>query len=147
MLHNESVTFAPEDMYEKYQAEILDGKESLKENYAKKMTEWIISCIASVLGTAAVFVLSLLLLKVLSALFEALFRLPLLKTVNKLGGGVVGLVLGLVYAFLICTAIHLLLPYIPENPVIYMGMEEDTVIYKFFVSANPLMLLFLNSWR
>lgn len=139
--------FDSDDLYEKYEAEILNGKDSLKENYAKKMSEWIISCLASALGTLIVFLVSLLLLKILSKLFEALFKLPILKTVNKFGGGVLGLALGFVYAFVICTVVELLLPYIPENPVIYMGMEEDTVIYKFFVGANPLMLLFLNSWR
>ena len=136
--------FDSNDLYEKYETEILDGKNSLKENYAKKLADWIISCLASALGTLIVFIASLLLLKILAKVFEAVFKLPLLKTVNKFGGGILGLILGFVYAFVACAVIEMLLPYIPENPVLYMGMEENTVLYKFFLNVNPLLLLFFG---
>lgn len=138
------IGFDSGDLYEKYESEMLDGKESLKENFAKKTSEWILSCLACALGTLCVFLLSLLLLKVLSKIAEALFRLPFLKTVNKAGGAILGFALGLVYAFAVCAVIEILLPYIPKNPVIYMGMEENTVLYKFFLNLNPLLFLFFG---
>ena len=37
--------------------------------------------------------------------------------------------------------VEILLPYIPQNPVIYAGMEKDTILYNFFVNLNPVILL------
>ena len=44
-------------------------------------------------------------------------------------------------AFLLCMALEVLMPYIPKNPVIYAGMEKDTVLYGFFVNINPFIFL------
>ncbi len=132
------------DLLEKYEAEVLDGKNNLKESFVKKISDGLLKRIALVVGTIAVFAASLLLLKLASKLVEALFKLPLLKNVNKGGGALLGLVLGFVYAFAICAIVEMLLPYIPDNPVVYMGMEENTVVYRFFLNLNPILFLFFG---
>ena len=65
----------------------------------------------------------------------------MLNGINRLGGFVVGLVLGIFSVYILCMIVEILLPYIPQNPVIYAGMEKDTILYNFFVNLNPVILL------
>ncbi len=130
-----------DSFYEKYESAMNKGTENAKEKFAVDAAQTVMSCLANALGTLIVFVLALIALKLLSLLFDSIFKLPVLKTVNKVGGLILGLVFGLALSFVLCMAVEILLPYIPENPVIYAGMEKDTVLYSFFLNLNPVILL------
>ena len=136
--------FETDSLYEKYESAIDKGTENAKEKFATEAADKILSCLADALGALAVFILALIILKLLSFVFEGIFNLPVLKFVNKLGGTALGLVFGLALAFILCMAVEILLPYIPNNPVIYPGMEKDTVLYSFFLNLNPVILLLLG---
>jgi uncharacterized membrane protein required for colicin V production len=125
----------------------LERLDEAGNNCAVTVADTVLSFLATMLGALIMFILSLIAIKLAGIILEKVFRLPVLKAINKLGGGILGAVMGIVFAYIFCTALEILLPHIPENPVLYIGMEENTVIYKFFVSTNPLVVLFLNFWR
>ena len=119
----------------------IEKLDEVGNNYAVSITDTVLSFLAMMLGALVVFILSLILIKLLGLLLEKLFRLPVLKTVNRAGGLAVGAVLGIVIAYIFCMALEIVLPYIPENPVVYMGMAENTFLYRHFVSFNPAALI------
>ena len=104
----------------------------------------VLDCIATALGTVIVFVLSLIVLKILCYFLDKIFKLPLLNAVNKYGGLCAGVVSGIIGVYVLCMIIETLLPVIPENPVLYAGMAENTVLYGFFINMNPVKALLLG---
>lgn len=104
----------------------------------------VLDCIASALGTVIVFIVSLILLKILCFFIDKLFKLPILNTLNKYGGLVAGIISGFIGVFALCMIMETMLPIIPENPVVYVGMSEHTLLYRFFVNLNPVISLLLG---
>ena len=109
--------------------------------FAVYITDKVLSFLATALGALAVFLLSLILIKLLGFILECIVKLPVLKTVNRVGGGIAGAVSGIITVYIFCMALEIILPYIPDNPVIYMGMAENTFIYRYFASFNPATLI------
>lgn len=130
-----------DELYEKYEKAIDKGAENAKEKLSQAMADKVMSCLAKALGVLIVFVVSLIALKIISLVFDGIFKLPLLNSINRIGGLLLGIVLGVAGAFVLCMALEILMPYIPKNPVVYPGMEKDTLLYHFFVNLNPVILL------
>lgn len=137
----EKLGFEVDSLYDGYEQAIKKGNENAKQKFAVDAAGKVMECLADAIGVLVTFVVSLIVLKLLSRLFDGIFKLPVLKTINKIGGFVLGLVLGVAGAFVLCTLIQILLPYIPENPVVYAGMENDTILYSLFLKLNPLLLI------
>ncbi len=78
------------------------------------------------------FVVVLLAWKLLSHALDLAFRLPVLSSINRLLGGVVGLVKGALVVFI---AVWLLKGYLPAETV------EQTYLLRFFCENSPLSLL------
>lgn len=133
-----------EKLCDGYVKALSKGAENVKEDVIDAVSGPILDCIANAAGTLIVFILSLIALKLLSVIIDRIARLPILKTVNKFGGILAGALSGFVGVFILCTILELLLPCIPENPVIYPGMENDTILYSFFLGLNPVILLIFS---
>lgn len=136
--------FDSEKMLEHYKTAVVSGAENVKDEYVEGLTRYILSCLANALGHLVMFLAALIVIKLIGVIAEKLFDLPVLKIVNKAGGGLLGAVFGIVIAYIVCMAIETLLPYIPENPVFYMGMAEKTYLYRYFVNFNPMIFLLLG---
>lgn len=136
----ERLGFEADFLYESYEERMSEGTENAKERFAVEAAGKVMECIANALGVLVTFVLSLIALKILSRICDGIFKLPLLSVINRIGGVLLGLVLGIVTAFALCMAVEILLPCIPENPVLYIGMQGDTVLYNFFVNLNPVIM-------
>lgn len=130
-----------ESFYEKYKVRLSDDTENAAEQFAVDAAEKIMECLANALGILVTFVVSLILLKILSGIFDGIFKLPVLKAINRTGGVLLGFVLGIATAFVLCMVLEILLPCIPQNPVLYIGMQNDTILYNFFVNLNPVIFL------
>ncbi len=128
-------------LFDRYEMSVEEGADEAVSGFAKETAKSIAHCLANAVGILAVFLLALLALKLLGFLLDKIFRLPVLKTINRFAGLAVGIVLGLLSCFVLCTVIEILVPCIPENPVIYAGMEKDTYLYGFFLNLNPIILL------
>lgn len=124
-----------------------DAIKQSKEDAVKSLDKHIVTPICRMLADAvsfvALLVASLVALTVLMFLLELVFKLPVLKTVNKSAGAIVGILFGLFRVFVLCVVIQLVLPYIPENNLgFYSGVEEKTYIYKVVVDTNPLSFIY-----
>ena len=128
-------------------AEALDSsaKEAssvLSEKFAVPILEFF----SNILGTILVFIVSLLGMWLLSIVLRGIFSLPFLRGLNKTGGFITGLLLGLFYAFLICMVVKSLIPCLPKNPVIFEGMENKTVLYGLLSKFNPIYILLVGKF-
>lgn len=130
-----------DSFYDKYKDAIETGTENAKRKFAQTAATKVMECLANALGVLLTFIAALIGIKIIGFLVDRVFRLPLLKSINKAGGFILGAVLGIVGVFILCMIIEILLPYIPQNPVIYAGMEKDTVLYNFFVNLNPVIFV------
>lgn len=123
--------------------ELLHNNEDGGENnsLAQKAADSFVRAATNAMGFVAVFLLCLILLKLLGKLFDVVARFSLLKPINKAGGFLAGLVIGVSIVFVLVTVTEFLLPNIPENPVLYPGMHSKTFLYCFFAGLNPIFLI------
>ncbi len=128
-------------LFDRYEMSVEEGADKAMSGFAKDTAKSIANCLANAVGVLAVFLVSFAALKILGFLLDKIFALPVLNSINRLAGLVVGIALGLLSCFVMCTVVEILIPYIPENPVIYAGMEKDTYLYGFFLNLNPVILL------
>lgn len=118
-----------------------------KDQAVKTLEEYIVVPICRMITDAASFVVvllaSILVLTILMWILELVFKLPVLKTLNKSAGACAGILFGLLKVFVLCVVIQLILPYIPENEIgFYNGVEEKTYIYSIVKEVNPLSFIY-----
>ena len=130
-----------ESFYERYKDALKEGTDNAKQTFAENAASKVMECLANALGVLVTFVAALIAMRILGFVVDRLFRLPVLRSINGLLGFALGTLLGIVSVFILCMIVEILLPYIPENPVIYAGMEKDTVLYNFFVNLNPVIFV------
>ena len=116
------------------------------DNVRSVVCDYIVSpaaeAISKALAVIAVFIGSVIVLKLLAWLIGLIFKLPLLDGVNKFGGFLFGLVMGLVVCCLFCSAVGIALPYLRGAGI---GIDEETVKNAVIFSAvdriNPLSFM------
>lgn len=130
-----------EELYGNYENAVAQGSHNLQEGFTENVASPILKALSTALGAIAVFVASLIVLKLLSLVLGGIFSLPVLKQLNHVAGLAAGAVFGVLMVFALCLIVEVILPYLPENPVLYMGMDKDTVLYGFFVKMSPMFFL------
>lgn len=122
---------------------VAKGVQSIEDAVNELIVRPVSKTLCDALCFIALFVACILVLHLVMYILDAVFRLPLLRSVNKAGGAVAGIVAGLLKIFVFCTIVEMLLPYI-QNPSIglYCGMESKTLIYKILMQYNPLSFLY-----
>ena len=130
-----------ESLLEGYSSALEKGAEGAKDSFVRSVSTPVLKGLTNAVGALAVFVLSLLVLKVLCCALDVVARLPLLRTVNKFGGIAAGMLSGVLTCLVICLAIETFVPYLPQNSLLYVGMEKETVLYGFFVNLFPMIFL------
>ena len=102
------------------------------------------NAVSSVLGFLLVFIVTLLVLSALVALLDMLFRLPVLSTLNRLGGFAMGCVTGVLLVFILCSAVSAMQPVLDSSSV--LGISDETIgktlLFGIFYKANLLPALF-----
>lgn len=131
---------------EEYSDSFKEGAEETAKEISKNLAQPLLEALSNAVGTVAVFFGAIVVFWILSKLLTTLCGLPFLRAVNKAGGTVLGFALGLIYAFVLCAVIKLIIPYVPQNPVIYPGMEKDTLLYGFFAGINPLYIFLIGKF-
>ncbi len=102
------------------------------------------AAISSVLAYLAVFLLSLLAFTLLAALLDLVFKLPVLNTLNRFGGFIMGCITGLLLVFVFCAAVELLRPVFASQSVFAVSDEaiEKTLLFGVFYKLNILDIVF-----
>ncbi len=89
------------------------------------------------LCTGALFLLLLLLMRVFRFIAEQIFKLPLLKDLNRVIGGVAGLVNGIIVSMLVLSGISLFSAVSDASWLI--SAKETSLIFKFMYENNILL--------
>lgn len=98
----------------------------------------IASSISTVIGFVFCFVVSLVVLKIVIAIVDGIFKFPVLNSVNKLAGVLLGIALAVVIIFVYTeAAVHLITSLGAVSPELFgEKVIDDTVIVKFFSEHN-----------
>ncbi len=132
-----------EEVSEKYAEMIASGE----ENVAASISDYIVMPAAKTLSNAlAVLIMfagCVIILSLAVMLLDLIFKLPILKTFNTIGGLLAGLVSGLLVCFVFCTAVNLALPYLPGAGIkLDSSTIESTLLFSKISEINPLSFLY-----
>ncbi len=87
-----------------------------------------------------IYLIAKLLLFLIFLVIEGMFKLPLLKSANKLLGAAAGLVSGVLIVYIVCGIASLNV----QNSAAIREVIDGTYIVKYFYDQNHLMNLFIN---
>lgn len=99
------------------------------------------SLIFSLISVIAVFVVSMIVLGIIIGAVDHLFKLPVLKTINKVLGGVLGALCGIFSVFIICIILRLL--YIADIETLN-NMISASSVYKFMCEMTDKFFPFIS---
>ncbi|MBO4354094.1 MAG: CvpA family protein [Clostridia bacterium] len=122
---------------------IFSGEINNDETVKAIINNYLADAIAKIIAFLALFVVTVLLLKLLVLIIDKLSDLPVLKAVNRTLGFIFGLVCGLTFSWLLANlTVHILLPWFvekwPDTFTIEMG---ETVVVQFFAKYSPVAMI------
>ena len=124
-----------EGVVERIQAAVDDGFHQAAAQVAEAASAELADSIAYLVVFVAAFVVILLLWLLLSRALDLVARLPVLHTLNGLGGALLGLLKGVILLFVIVWVLQFFGGIFPET------MVRQTVLLNFFLNTNPMSLL------
>ena len=128
---------SPEQVKQSFEASA--SMQSAKEAAISAISTPLTEAVSSALGFLLVFVVSLLLIKLLTMALDIVAKLPLLRTVNKGLGMALGAVQGVLIVCVFAGVVTYLAPFL-EN---YMTSAFDantisaTLVFKYFYEISP----------
>lgn len=131
-------------LFEKYNIEL---KEIIPNDSTEATVQFIAQNIVSLLAYALAFILifivSLVALKIIALLIDGVFKLPVLKTINKGLGFVLGIISAAIYVLLFVALMQLAVPYLgsvyPE--VFSQGAIDNTFVFRYLYNFEWVQFL------
>ena len=128
---------------EKYQESLSQGAVNISEITDEFIITPAAQFICRSLCFAVLFIVSVILLNLLVLLLDLIFKLPVLKSMNKVGGAAMGTVSGILKVFIFCTLVEIALLYFEVSQIGFVrGIENNTLLFKEFLKYNPLSFLY-----
>ena len=93
--------------------------------------------------TVILFFILLIFVRLAVKLLGNVFRLPVLRQVDGILGGIFGIFKGFVYIFLACILLQLLMPIIGSSSEHMKQVLDNSFIYQFVFYNNPITSLFI----
>ncbi|GMA51910.1 hypothetical protein GCM10025857_32670 [Alicyclobacillus contaminans] len=103
------------------------------------VTGWlglVVGDMSGAVSFALVFIVTWLLLRYAMGLVDTLFQLPVLSTVNRLAGLVVGLALAVLFIYVATLVAHYV-----QNPWLHMQLQHSVIVQWLHPSTTPNTLL------
>jgi len=124
---------------------IANGAHNLNEYVATNLVEPVAKSISYFIAFAAVLIVALILLKIVTALINKAMKLPGLNLINSIGGLVLGFVYGVVLCYIFVFLAYYILPYLSANTSMnsVTSVINDTVFFK-WIYEHPLMNLIFS---
>jgi len=127
-----------------YESLKTDGVESAKSAIVTRMVDPLSAVISRAIAFAVIFLVATIAILVISLFSRFLDKLPVVKQMNKLGGGILGAVTGLLLCFILVSIVSTASKYVMKD---YTAedrdqIRENTIVYKIFYNINPLGSLF-----
>jgi len=116
----------------------------LKENLVDYLSKPIVNAAVTIAAVLLLFFGSIILLKVTSYILDRIFKLPVLRTANKLLGLLLGIILAVVRIYLFCVLVKFLIPYgqaLSVNALSNIN-PDNTLLFKLFYDFNIFDFLF-----
>lgn len=103
----------------------------------EKLLAPIYTALISLVSVLALFIILMIFRKILVNIICKVFDLPVLKQVNGFVGAIVGLLEGVLFIFIICMVLHIMLPYQAEIPAIFSDSSiNSTILFKQFYNCG-----------
>ena len=93
--------------------------------------------------TVILFFILVILVRLVIKLIGNVFRLPILRQVDGILGGLFGIFKGVVYIFLACILLQLLMPVIGNSSEPMKQVLDNSFIYQFIFYNNPITSWFI----
>ncbi len=93
--------------------------------------------------TVILFFILVILVRIVIKLIGNVFRLPVLCQVDGILGGLFGIFKGVVYIFLVCILLQLLMPVIGNSSEPMKQVLDNSFIYQFIFYNNPITSWFI----
>lgn len=130
-----------ESLTDKYDEWVSEGVDNITQSVVSFISGNAISLLASALSFLILFFGTLLAMKIIAAVVDKIFRLPVLKTANKILGFVFGVACGILAVCAFTAAVSMLMPYLAT-----VGIEidaENTFIFKYLWGEGNILLKIL----
>ncbi len=124
------------------EAAAIHGSENIAEAAAKLILEPAMESVAHILAFAAIFLVAYIVLWVCEHILDTIFGLPILKTLNRAGGAVAGIICAILYASMFVSVSKPIL----QNPGLVGGswdknITEETYVYSYVDNHNILSVI------
>lgn len=133
-----------DEMYRSYQELKADGLEQAKSAILAKMVDPLSSVISRAIAFGVIFLAAIIAIIVISLFSKFLNHLPLVRKLNKLGGGILGGITGVLLSFILVAIFSTASKYVLKDstPEERTEIRDNTIVYKVFYNLNPLNGLF-----
>ena len=112
---------------------VSETKEEIVTNVAASVTDGILN----ILSVLLLFLIVRISLCIVIGVFDLIAKLPVLNSINKFAGALMGLINGLFIVYLVCAVMILFVPNTPELKEII----DNSTITKYFYENNLLMMI------
>jgi len=112
----------------------------LHQYVATNLVEPVAEGISYFIAFVAILFASLLLLKIITALINRAFKLPVLNQINRIGGVLLGFLYGLALCYIFVFLSYYVFPYIVANTSVgsIPDIVDDTIFFKWFYEHSPI---------
>ncbi len=132
------VGISKENLKEIY-ADAAASAEGKLKYFANHLTETVALGLSKILSFVVIFIAAILILKLLSVIFDGLFKLPVLKQFNTLGGAAIGAVFGALAVIILIFGLKLVMPNLTDsngNAIITTEHIEDSYLFEIFYNVK-----------
>ena len=119
----------------------VSGMTEIKNNVMEVITDAVTLMILKLLSVLLLFLIIKILVFLLLKILEGLFKLPALRTINRLLGACLGVINAGLLIYLVCGAVSFFAP--SDKLEIIEETVKNTYILKYFYENNLLMSLFI----
>lgn len=125
---------------------IQSGESALTGSIMNTVIAPLFGSIGRVVAFALIFAACMLLIRLVARVSDVVFRIPVIRQINGVGGAAVGVVKAFVIMFILSAIITIMIPAVSlqKNPPITGNTVNHTRIYKYIYRVNPLTRLLLK---
>lgn len=121
-----------------------DGINQAKSAIITQMVDPLSSVISRAIAFAVIFIAAMIAILVISLFSKFLTNLPVIKKMDKLGGGILGAVTGILTCFIVVAILSTASKYVLKDytPEAREDLRGNTIVYRIFYHINPFTGLF-----
>lgn len=119
------------------------GTQNVNNYVAANLVSPLAQNISNFIAFTAIFLIVLILCGIITAVINGIAKLPVLNTINRLGGTLLGILHGIVWSYVIVFLISLVLPYCAARHWInsVSALINNTTIFKWLYENMPFDLI------